>query len=1588
MERLNLAVSKTDQFNNLLRILFVALASLFISLMLSEKSYAADVEVQGIISGVPSADYWGLALAEKKIAGEWVEIETAYSKDLGVDGIYSLNLGESVGSEIRVTAFFQGPGRTYLARSPTFTVDTLIENQNFALGALNLKIQTSNTLACYSGYATATSDSLNFSRIGNQLSVKLLAGEASFSIPSDFSLSIIGRCHGNIEFETTATSTSSLQTIPISISTPNITGKISGITSSTDFYGVIQSKGIGEASAYWFDAPYSFAFNNSGQFALNLPTGTYRMVVKPSWEVLNESNYVTSYSNSFEVGSSAVALNFAITTRVNLIYTIQPTAIAKSGWVFIEKEIICGLKGIGYSESSDGKCYLYVDDGITVKSDGTVKLNVEAGSYRITASPNENTEGYVRTIGSAFTITDTETINNQTLTLDKANLKFNVSPKINAKFGQVNFEDSDGNWWGYSSSINDEGIAFVKVPAGTYRVKITPGTESPTAKTTFLTSLVVTGSEQIVNVTLSSGNVSGTVSSTAISAGSYVYVEEKIVSNKVYWREIYVSTSIDTNGRFSLALPSGTYRIWAAPNPDGKFIKTPSSQFTVAETDVEVNITLRTPNVTGTVTPFAKAANGYVYALNLDAWVEGYESSARVKDDGTFQMALPVGRYKFRAFPNGNFQNYFGITTEVLSVTDVPQSLELDLTLPNVTGTISPTIKSRGGWGYFEKLIDGSWQNIDWSSFNVNDQGKYSTYLPDGTYRIKIFPIASGVFNLTSDSLVVSGLDNGFDFTLPTTNLSIQINPINYSPGVDVVIEKFQNQGYFQYYDSARVNQNGLVEAYLPTGKYRLVLSPRGNKFGKTTSNIFDMPTSIEYPIPTTVTLLEANISGTISPKSESNWTQVCLEKIENEGVIYTDCQTTDSNGSYGFRSTPGTYRVVATPRSIIYGTRSDISSQYVITSSDEFELIEAPIVQNFSLSTGNLKGTINASDTSKSEGGWVQVLRTDGAYPMWTNYRTPISLSGKYSLQLPLGKYKLQIYPPENVSGVVRTESQDVTISSTTSIVSLDVALDVPNVVGTITPADKSAGGWVYAEQYVCDCGGNFWSQAQGIAAYGGIQRDGSYGLRVNNGLTRVVAYPNYSASGVTKTISSTFQATNEVQTKSFILSAGNVRGTISSTSNAAGGSVRAEIKNGEYWNWTNYYSNIAQDGTYRLQVEDGVYRLIATPGWQSVGVVETPSDEFEVTGGVTPSDIDFTLRAPNLSGTITNVPTSLDISRLSGADPKNFQVASAYILQKIGSGYFWINKWINIYADGSYSTYLPQGTYQIYVYQISSQVSGLSKTNTGDIIIGASNVDFDFDLTESNLKGTISPVAASKWGSVCAQKQNGLNWDWIVCDQVNEEGFYNFAVSPGEYRIVANPGWSSTGYSRIITEGSVTVASSGVSTLNATLQSSNVFLTIKDASGTPNYEGSISVNTVDGAYVDFGKGWISPLGKIDFYLQPGTYSIEISPGNNRIGVKTKTTLVITSSGSTTSTLTLAEGNVQGSVKDAAGTPVPCAFITATSADEVTQKTVSKSDGTFSLNLTQGKNWSISVVDPNSGGIGTGSLVVADSNLIEIDVP
>jgi len=271
---------------------------------------------------------------------------------------------------------------------------------------------------------------------------------------------------------------------------------------------------------------------------------------------------------------------------------------------------------------------------------------------------------------------------------------------------------------------------------------------------------------------------------------------------------------------------------------------------------------------------------------------------------------------------------------------------------------------------------------------------------------------------------------------------------------------------------------------------------------------------------------------------------------------------------------------------------------------------------------------------------------------------------------------------------------------------------------------------------------------------------------------------------------------------------------------------------------------------------------------------------------------------------------------------------------------------------------------------------------------VVNGVNKVFDFAMRESNVSGTISPSTSSNYGWVCPQQFEPTKSYWFGvgnCANIRSDGSYELILDPGTYRLEANPYWYSQGYART-TSTTFTVATEKV-VKNFELNPTNTKLKILDSSGNPNYQGWVNVKDSTGNYVDTQKaGWISELGKVDFRLTPGTYTLEIQPGNYATGVRTITSITVLDTGLET-TISLVDGNIQGTALSSTGAKLVCAFVTATSPGKTTVRGLTKSNGKFNLDLEAAVEWTISVTDPASGETKSSTLTPGATSINPITI-
>ena len=1564
------------------KLILVIFLGFFLNLVIFSTAKAAESSISGTITGITEFQS-GFVWAEVRANDSWNFINgTQYQ--LSSSGTYSIGFESLSGSSVRINSFVKLSTGSYVTLGDTFTATASSVTKNISTKTLNLKFTATPIIGCAGAYVyledvgEAPWDSNKEIWVPYQLNQ---SGVLNLSAPIGFTYTAYLYCSGTLSDSATVTTSNSLQTINFNAGTANISGTISGITSEEDVYSYVESQTNeeGQILENW-DYRYELYIKSDGKYAAKVPDGTYRIIVIPN-ATSAMADYVLTYSDTFTIASNTISKNISLSTNANLIIDVLPNDIAIGSYYDIQKKVINPLKGTYYQSVISG----------LVSTNGKIKSNLEPGTYQITIYPKSNRTGYVYTTSSELVLSASGSIS-QTLNLAQANLTF----KVNIDSGATGWVDgcNDDCSKQFYADIGTDGYARVRADAGTYNVNITPQNQTKLKTGTRLLNLVVTGSTQEVEVTLNPANITGTISPSSKSAGAWVNLSKKV--NDYEWNSTgYMN--LNSKGEYFFYAVNGTYKIYASCGGKITCIQTQSTEFTISSDTKTINLTLAAGNVTGTVSPTDRSKYGSisVQATSGTQMLQNYQYWAQIGLDGTFELLLPKGKYKLRAEPSCSSDpcasDYAITKSEEFEVVDTATAVVKNITLkaPNVIGTISPINNSKGGIADVDKLVSGNWE---WETyFPITKNGTYTLYLEPGNYKFRIRPgNLGGVSNLTTDSITVTSSLQTFNFTLPSSNFQAQLTPSNLAAYSAVYIEQLDSiSGDKRGNTFVMADSVGKVEAFLTAGKYRLFIQPRADGVTQTTTDFFTMPDTTTITT-FTFALNEPNVSGTVTPEASSSYASVCFESYEN-GIWtgqYNFCTNTDYSGKFKSKVANGTYRAVVNPNGFDYQKTTSSITKYAQTISESFTIAGNTKNLNIALSTGNVKGAV--TPIANSAYGTVIAYNSEGNYLKGGQFQSQIDVNGNYALNLPDGKYRLQVSLQGKTDGSVNTQTDDFVVSSL--VQTKNIALDTPTITGQVTPVEKSRGGWINAEQYTCKCGWSGWAYAPGIASSSGIDSDGRYEIKVQDGLTRIVAYPNWEATGVTKTYSDSFTATSAPRTLNITLSTGNISGIVSTTTNSAGGWINVQKFNDWGWSWGSG-TQIKLDGSYNLNLESGTYRLIANPGWQSSGIVETVSDTFTATAGVS-STVSFALQAPNVTGTVSNLSDNVSTSEFSKygiSDKQYLNAAHASIIQQDSSGnWIWSGRSFGIKGNGSYSIHLKPGTYKLYVHNLPEFVTNLTGDTYTDsfTVTSGSSATFNFALPGSNLKGTITPTNGAAWGWVCAQKYEATKNYWYShkCSTVKNNGTYEMKLDDGVYRVEANPNWSSTGYSRTYSD-SFTVTSA-LTTKDLVLTPTNVQLVILDITGSPNWQGTVEVRDTSGNWVDtFKHGWISDLGKVDFKLAAGTYTLNIQPGQYSTGIRTTTSITVPSSGTFTATISLVDGNVQGTALKTGSPSLPCGLVVATATGKTSVKTITRSDGKFTLNLDSNVTWTVTVTDPATGNSASSTITPGATSINPITI-
>ncbi len=921
-------------------------------------------------------------------------------------------------------------------------------------------------------------------------------------------------------------------------------------------------------------------------------------------------------------------------------------------------------------------------------------------------------------------------------------------------------------------------------------------------------------------------------------------------------------------------------------------------------------------------------------------------------------------------------------------------------------------------------------QGPQYLGFGTDNSGAFAGYLEkDGSYSVWAiapeFDITKADSARTTVEVVGGSGNSSLTLTLRTPNVQgVVSGPIGISAYNYIEVLKKNEYGNFEYYGynvrPRSSNTQGKFAFYLEPGIYKFqAQADQENAGGGRTISGECSVTDTSTVKNCDITLISSNVKLKILGEGDQIFTQGYVN-IWYEGSKYSsswpektwDNSSISPQGLARLAATNGTWR----GRVDIYGSGNESPLDFTVVietgtvtsiTSSEGETFTANTDGFFEvkLPISNLRGSILDAGSKFTGGSSISVWQTDAeegySTSRWSN-------SGDFAFRVKPGIYSIEVYPyswgKESLNTPVRTRIVNCEVPKT-GIKTCDVSLKTPNFKARIT----TPGGQIASESYAyihksttSEDGNKFYGWYEHARVQGGLfasfLETGTYRVTVDPGWE---ARGSYTANNFEVIVSAgAIQSVKNLSTNAVIAATNGIYSLNLATPAITGkvlksGTSTVVVKwaqvlvldtttGDELWE---YSTNTNSSGNFSLNVPDGTYDVMARiwggKGDGDSGFTSSSKYRVSVSGGTSDS-LTIRMKDPNFKLRVVS-PTSATTGLTNVWIHGNFN-GQYFGGMTDKDGYF------SAYIDTSTTTSC-SGTCRINIYpatQNSYIPNSVNFTNVSDI-------------------GNVSPGVVNSTVYVYIPTNGGTGipnkWSWISVEELNETGTVvsEFGYGTNElgqtgigltegkkYRITAYPSGEFYGrYSpKSVTIPSFTLSANAI--VSITFDSPNITFIVKDSSEVPNSWAWYEIFTMESItatkYVD---GYLNEQGRGAQYLPDGDYKVIFYPGGSK-GVEKTITFTVSGSHATNGsgvtftndvgTIVLGSGNVTGTIKNSGGTALANAAVTATSTSGAATKvsTVTKSDGTYELNLSTSQAWSIQAIDPIT--LKTGSIAIAQN--------
>jgi hypothetical protein len=579
-----------------------------------------------------------------------------------------------------------------------------------------------------------------------------------------------------------------------------------------------------------------------------------------------------------------------------------------------------------------------------------------------------------------------------------------------------------------------------------------------------------------LQIDIPAANISGTVTFGSIPVPKGWMTIHRVGNDSAWYQAKIV------NGAFQLYLPDGSYEVVGYYGGENSSFVAYKFPFAVSGGQASPNpLDIRIPanNVTGKIyhgsTPVAKAWLTIRSAGMVPNW---YSAKA---ENGQFSLYLPDGKYQITGVTDPSTGAFTELDYTFLVYNGQTVSGPLNIVIPddNVTGTIiSGNTPVNNAW------LDIKSMGTAYGRYHAKVlNGKFSLYLPDGSYEVKGYSSeGSDQYQVVSyDFTVVNGtsVPSQLQIVVPANNvfgsIATQAGPI-----ANAWIMMNRTEGRGETY-TAKI-KNGHFELHLPDGTYRVTgyYDQQDQSFHQT-DYTFTVSGGVTTTNPLSITVPTQNVTGTVV--------------LNNQTVTsgWMNIYSLSDGRWYNTRIIQGTFRLYLPDGKYKAGGYWDDQGRVFTQLDASFAVSQGqtvPSVLTFTVPPVTLQGNLKNSDGTPVAQAWVIIKNT--ATNETRGFQT--LSDGSFSARLPVGSYSVLGYSVNQAWYSLYRQTFSITEDNLTSPLSLQLSGYPVVFTGTVTQGGQALSRvWVLLKD---DAGNHYYVQTDVTGTYAARIPSGIYTL------------------------------------------------------------------------------------------------------------------------------------------------------------------------------------------------------------------------------------------------------------------------------------------------------------------------------------------------------------------------------------------------------------------------------------------------------------------------------------------------------------